>query len=60
METPQNFVGIFGVLSKGMSFVTVLYIFIGFVGYWRFGGLTKENVTINLPVDEMFVVLFFS
>lgn len=53
MQTPQNFVGVFGVLSKGMSFVTALYIFIGFLGYWRFGNRTAENVTLNLPVDEV-------
>lgn len=53
MKTPQNFVGVFGVLSKGMAFVTALYIIIGFLGYWRFGASTEENVTINLPVNEM-------
>lgn len=60
MKTPQNFVGIFGVLNKGMAMVTTIYILIGFLGYWCFGNGTFENITMNLPVGEMFVAQFFA
>lgn len=53
MSTPQNFVGICGVLNKGMSGVTLVYILLGFLGYLRYGELTKDNVTLNLPIDEL-------
>lgn len=35
MKTPQNFVGFCGVLNKGMSGVTLVYILLGFLGYLR-------------------------
>lgn len=53
MKTPQNFIGICGVLNKGMSGVTMVYILLGFLGYLRYGDETKGSITLNLPVDEM-------
>ncbi|XP_055847121.1 proton-coupled amino acid transporter-like protein pathetic [Episyrphus balteatus] len=53
MKTPQNFIGVFGVLSKGMSGVTLIYILLGFLGYLRFGNETGESITLNLPVEEV-------
>lgn len=58
MKTPQNYVGVFGVLSQGMTMVTIVYILVGFFGYWCYGKDTTENITVNLPVEEMFVILF--
>lgn len=48
MKTPQNLVGPFGVLSKGMSGVTLIYILLGFLGYLRYGSETKEIISYNL------------
>lgn len=53
MKTPQNFIGICGVLNKGMSGVTMIYILLGFLGYLRYGDKTEASITLNLPVDEM-------
>lgn len=53
MRTPENFVGICGVLSKGMSGVTLVYILLGFLGYLRYGNETKASITLNLPIEEM-------
>lgn len=53
MKTPQNFVGICGVLNKGMSGVTLVYILLGFLGYLRYGDATKDNIALNLPIEEM-------
>ena len=53
MRTPQHFVGICGVLSQGMSFVTLIYIFLGFLGYLKYGDETEGSITLNLPITEM-------
>lgn len=52
MENPRHFLGICGVLSQGMSGVTLIYMFLGFLGYLRYGNDTEESITLNLPVDE--------
>lgn len=52
METPQNFVGICGVLNQGMSGITLVYILLGFLGYLRYGTETKGSITLNLPNEE--------
>lgn len=53
MKTPQNLIGICGVLNKGMSGVTLVYILLGFLGYLRFGEATAGSITLNLPTEEM-------
>lgn len=53
MKTPQNFVGICGVLNKGMAGVTLVYIMLGFLGYLRYGDATLDSIPLNLPTDEM-------
>lgn len=52
MENPRHFLGICGVLSQGMSGVTLIYMFLGFLGYLRYGEGTEESITLNLPVHE--------
>ena len=52
MENPRHFLGICGVLSQGMSGVTLIYMFLGFLGYLRYGNDTAESITLNLPVRE--------
>ncbi|XP_018787888.1 PREDICTED: proton-coupled amino acid transporter-like protein pathetic [Bactrocera latifrons] len=52
MEKPRHFLGICGVLSQGMSGVTLIYMALGFLGYLRYGTATEESITLNLPVHE--------
>lgn len=54
MKTPQHFVGICGVLNKGMSGVTLIYILLGFLGYVRYGSCVQDSITLNLPTEEMY------
>lgn len=53
MKTPTHFVGICGVLNKGMSGVTLVYILLGFLGYVRYGNATADNITLNLEITEV-------
>lgn len=53
MKTPQNFIGICGVLNQGMSGVTLIYILLGFLGYVKYGDTARGSITLNLPVEEI-------
>lgn len=53
METPQHFVGLCGVLNQGMSGVTLIYIFLGFLGYLKYGDQTEGSITLNLPAEDV-------
>ncbi|XP_063910325.1 proton-coupled amino acid transporter-like protein pathetic isoform X2 [Zophobas morio] len=52
MKSPQKFVGIFGVLNQGMTFVTIIYVMLGFLGYLKYGEATADSITLNLPKEE--------
>uniref|UniRef100_A0A8D9FA52 Proton-coupled amino acid transporter 4 n=1 Tax=Cacopsylla melanoneura TaxID=428564 RepID=A0A8D9FA52_9HEMI len=52
MATPRHFVGLCGVLNQGMGGVTLVYIFLGFIGYLKYGEETQDNITYNLPQEE--------
>lgn len=51
MKTPKHFLGFCGVLNRGMSVVSMIYILIGFIGYLKYGEKTKPNITANLEVQ---------
>ncbi|XKL59593.1 hypothetical protein PGB90_000609 [Kerria lacca] len=53
MKNPNHFLGICGVLNRGMSIVSMVYILIGFIGYVRYGDKVAENITANLPSDQI-------
>ncbi|XP_055689068.1 proton-coupled amino acid transporter-like protein pathetic [Lutzomyia longipalpis] len=53
MKTPENFTGICGVLNKGMSGVTLVYMLVGFMGYLCYGANTEGSITLNLPTKEI-------
>lgn len=53
MATPQNFMGICGVLNRGMGGVTLVYILLGFLGYAAYGDKTEQSITLNLPIEDM-------
>lgn len=52
MKTPKSFGGLFGVLNISMFFIVLLYVGMGFFGYWRYGSKVEPSVTLNLPPNE--------
>lgn len=53
MKNPTHFLGLGGVLNQGMAGVTLVYIFLGFLGYLKYGNDTLGSITLNLPQEEM-------
>ncbi|XP_065206439.1 proton-coupled amino acid transporter-like protein pathetic isoform X1 [Planococcus citri] len=53
MATPRHFLGKCGVMNKGMSFVTIVYMLLGFVGYLKYGNSVCSVITLNLPEHEI-------
>jgi len=53
MKKPKKFVGLLGVMNVGMVLVSIIYVMIGFFGYWKYGEETAASLTLNLPVDQM-------
>lgn len=52
MATPKKFRGAFGVLNIGMGLVTVIYVFMAMMGYWRYNKDIKASITLNFPPEE--------
>ncbi|KAJ8737150.1 hypothetical protein PYW07_000421 [Mythimna separata] len=52
MKTPRSMLGTCGVLNKGMSGVTLVYILLGFLGYLRYGEGVADSITLNLENSE--------
>lgn len=41
-----------GVLDVGIFFVTLAFVGIGFIGYWRYGEESEGSLTLNLKADD--------
>ncbi|KAJ1525360.1 hypothetical protein ONE63_010177 [Megalurothrips usitatus] len=52
MRRPREYLGITGVLNRGMVPIVLLYIFLGFFGYIKYGSAAEGSITLNLPPDD--------
>ena len=55
MKRPSELGGWTGVLNIGVTIAILLFSFIGFFGYLRFGDEIHGSITLNLPEDFWFV-----
>ncbi|VDM46847.1 unnamed protein product [Toxocara canis] len=49
MSEPYHFISPVGVLNTSCVLVLLLYCFVGFFGYLKFGDAVKDTITLNLP-----------
>lgn len=52
MKEPHAYGGYNGVLNTGIALVTILYFFVGFFGYIRYGSEARGSISLNLPNDN--------
>ncbi|XP_057662150.1 proton-coupled amino acid transporter-like protein CG1139 isoform X1 [Diorhabda carinulata] len=58
MEHPKSFLKPLGVLNIGMLIVTLIYVLLAMMGYWRYGEHILPSITLNFPsVDPLAQVI---
>ncbi|TMS35870.1 hypothetical protein L596_003167 [Steinernema carpocapsae] len=57
LKHPEDMVGPVGVLSTGMSLVTIAYAATGFFGYITYGDSIEGSITLNLPSTPLYIVV---
>uniref|UniRef100_A0A915DNL9 Amino acid transporter transmembrane domain-containing protein n=1 Tax=Ditylenchus dipsaci TaxID=166011 RepID=A0A915DNL9_9BILA len=57
LKRPQRMVGPFGVLSIGMTIVTLVYSITGIIGYATYGNHIKGSISLSLPPTIMFTIV---
>ena len=57
IKKPHKMLGFSGVISTGLSIVTVFYILSGFLGYITYGDGVKGSIALNLPDDPVYSIL---
>ncbi|XP_018331729.1 uncharacterized protein LOC108741409 [Agrilus planipennis] len=65
MKTPEHLRGCCGMFHRAMYVVTILNVFVGLFGYWRYGNEVKGNYILNFPPKNIKtriiqVLLFFT
>ena len=50
MKNPKDF---YKIIGTGLFIVTLLYAFVGVLGFWKYGNDIKSTITLNLPENEM-------
>lgn len=53
MKTPRSFPGYTGVLNRSMVAIVLMYVFMGFFGFVRYGHEAAGSITLNLPPSAM-------
>jgi proton-coupled amino acid transporter len=52
MKNPVDFGSYCGVFNRGMAIIVFMYVFVGFVGYVKYGETAAGSITLNLPTGQ--------
>ena len=53
MKTPEDMLGVTGVISKAFSLIFMVELSVGVLGYLRFGEDQAESITLKLPQQDL-------
>lgn len=53
MKNPKKFGSLFGVLNASMMPISILYTFVGLLGYLKYGEATTGSITLDMPQTEL-------
>ena len=57
MKEPQKMIAKFGTINIAMFFVTLIYLILGFFGYWHFyQEEIQGSITLNLPQEDWYTI----
>lgn len=54
MKRPESFIKFFGVLNLSSLIVTIFYAGFGFLGFWKYGQMTADSISFNIPKNTMY------
>ncbi|VDK66294.1 unnamed protein product, partial [Anisakis simplex] len=57
MNEPYHFISSTGVLNTSFILVLLLYLFVGFFGFLKFGDSVRDTMTLNLPQTPFYQVV---
>lgn len=54
MKTPRSYrKNPFGILNMGFLSITIIYLFVGVIGYYKYGQQTQGSITLNIPSNNL-------
>ena len=56
MKEPKQMIAKFGTINIAMFLVTLIYVILGFFGYWHFYDQEIQgSITLNLPQNDWYI-----
>ncbi|XP_045462237.1 proton-coupled amino acid transporter-like protein CG1139 isoform X2 [Harmonia axyridis] len=52
LKSPKQFVSSWGTMNIGMILMTILYILVGFLSFWKYGERSIGDVLNDLPLED--------
>lgn len=53
MKTPSSYrKNPFGIFNMGFTTIIIIYLFVGVIGYYKYGQLVEGSITLNIPKDD--------
>ncbi|XP_008478844.1 proton-coupled amino acid transporter-like protein CG1139 [Diaphorina citri] len=58
MKTPSSYrKNPFGIFNMGFTTIIIIYLFVGVIGYYKYGQLVEGSITLNIPKDDPLAII---